>query len=116
MATSQGVPPPPEYLANEQEHRRQIARSLISVISSLGQITVTLTANAASTTITDQRIGAFTVLWPMPTTANAAAALGGLYFDSFMSGAGGAAGSCVAHHANNAQTDRTFTCLIFSLR
>lgn len=64
--------------------------------------TVTLTANAASTTMTDSRIGSNSVIALMPTTSNAAAALATTYFDTF------ATGSCVIHHANDAQTDKTF--------
>lgn len=64
--------------------------------------TVTLTANAATTTLTDSRIGANSIICLMPTTANAAAALATTYFDTF------ANGSCVINHANNAQADKTF--------
>ena len=64
--------------------------------------TVTLTANAASTTFTDSRIGANSVICLMPTTANAAGALATTYFATFLKG------SCVINHANNAQVDKTF--------
>lgn len=69
---------------------------------------VTLTANAASTTVTDNRIGGSTRLAFAPMSANAAAELGAgtLYYDvptQF---------SVVIHHANNAQTDRTLSVLI----
>lgn len=64
--------------------------------------TVTLTANAASTTLTDSRIGYNSVISLMPTTANAAGALATTYFNTF------AKGSCVINHANNAQADKTF--------
>lgn len=68
--------------------------------------TVTLTANAATTTLTDSRIGANSVICLMPTTANAAAALATTYFNTF------ADGSCVINHANNAQADKTFSVTI----
>ena len=68
--------------------------------------TVTLTANAASTTLTDSRIGANSVISLMPTTANAASAISTTYFDTF------ADGSCVIHHSNNAQVDKTFSVTI----
>ena len=68
--------------------------------------TVTLAANAATTTLTDSRIGANSVISLMPTTANAAAALATTYFDTF------ADGSCVINHANNAQADKTFSLTI----
>ena len=67
---------------------------------------VTLTANAATTTLTDSRIGSNSVICLMPTTANAAAALATTYFNTF------ADGSCVINHANNAQVDKTFSLTI----
>lgn len=63
---------------------------------------VTLTANAASTTLTDSRIGTNSMISLMPTTANAAAALATTYLDTF------GKGSCVINHTNDAQTDKTF--------
>lgn len=63
---------------------------------------VTLTANSATTTLTDSLITTNSVILLMPMTANAAVALGGLYFSA------PAAGSVVINHANNAQTDRTY--------
>lgn len=67
-------------------------------------VDVTLTANAASTTVTDARIRESSGLYLMPTTANAAAALGTTY----ISDSGRTHGSVTITHANNAQTDRTF--------
>lgn len=68
--------------------------------------TLTLDANAASTTITDARIGFETHVILTPTTANAAAELGnGTLYISETSRVNG---SVVVTHANNAQTDRTF--------
>jgi hypothetical protein len=66
--------------------------------------TVTLTANAATTTITDARIGANTSVKLTPTTANAATAVATTY-QTFPNAATGA---IVINHANNAQTDKTF--------
>ncbi len=65
---------------------------------------VTLTANAASTTLNDPLIGGSSRVHLSASTANAAAEAGGtaLYIDGY------ANGSCTIHHANNAQTDRTF--------
>jgi hypothetical protein len=67
--------------------------------------TVTLTANAASTTVSNSRIGANSYIEFMPTTANAATekAAGSMYVSSRSKG------EFVITHANNAQTDRTFT-------
>lgn len=68
---------------------------------------VTLTANAASTTVSDYRFSPQSFVWGMPTTANASAEIGAgtMYFAP-------TDGSCVITHANNAQADRTFTVVI----
>ena len=63
---------------------------------------LTLTANSATTTLTDMRIGADSVILLQPTSANGAAALSGLYFGT------PGTGSVTVNHANNAQTDKTF--------
>lgn len=65
--------------------------------------TFTLTAGATSTTLTDERLGDMTVVSFMPLTANAATAKGTIWIDTQLQG------SCVVHHANNAQTDKSFT-------
>lgn len=76
-------------------------------INSFG--TVTLTANAASTTVTDPRVGVNSAVFLMPQTANAAAALASTYI---------APANHVNKtrfaitHANNAQTDKTFFWLL----
>ena len=71
---------------------------------------VTLTANAASTTIEDARLASTSALVFDPLTANAAAELaaGTIY----VLAAGRLNGSATITHANNAQTDRTFRLLI----
>lgn len=63
---------------------------------------ITLTANAASTTLTDDRITASSVISLMPTTANAAAAIATTYIGTT------AIGSATITHANDAQVDKTF--------
>lgn len=63
---------------------------------------VTLTASAASTTLTDKRIGVYSVILFCPTTANAATATGNLYVSAKGNG------TATLTHTNNAQTDRTF--------
>ncbi len=67
---------------------------------------VTLTASAASTTVTDARIGVNTVLLFMPTTANASAEIGAGTI--YVGQSGRVNGSVAITHANNSQTDRTF--------
>lgn len=69
---------------------------------------ITLTANAATTVITDPRLTGSSFIGFCPLTANAAAEIGAgtLYVSS--------RGKFTATltHANNAQTDRNFTLLI----
>jgi len=73
-------------------------------------IDFTLTANVGTSTLQDPRIGANTTLEWMPKTANAAAEIGAgtIYNDP----ATNTKGSAIIHHANNAQTDRSFRILI----
>ena len=73
-------------------------------------IDVTLTASAASTTITDARLASTSILLFDPTTAHAATELaaGTMY----VLAANRTNGSATITHANNAQTDRTFRVLI----
>ena len=70
---------------------------------------VTLTAGAATTTVSDPRATAFSCVGFMPTTANAAAELGAgtLYVTARANGA------FVIAHASNAQADRAFVYSIF---
>jgi len=67
---------------------------------------VTLTANAASTTVTDIRMNSNSGLSFCPLTANAAAEIGN--GTMYVTEANHDDGSFVITHANNAQTDRTF--------
>ena len=70
----------------------------------------TLTANAATTTLTDLRLGVNSAIFFDPVTLNAAAELaaGTIYVLT----ANRLNGSYTVTHANNAQTDRTFRYLI----
>lgn len=83
-----------------------INRLINGETNSLGD--VTLTASAASTTVTDQRAGLNRIVLLMPKTANAAAALATTYIDPAAVGAG----TFTISHANNAQTDRSFRYVI----
>lgn len=67
---------------------------------------LTLTANAASTTLTDARLTYFSAVVFMPMTANAAAEIGAGTL--YVLQANMKTGVWVITHANNAQTDRTF--------
>mgnify|MGYP001561535227 CR=1 FL=1 len=73
-------------------------------------LSVTLTANATSTTIKDARIGAFSALLFTPLTANASAeqGAGGLYVSAQQTG------QATITHASNAQTDRQFRIVILA--
>ncbi len=63
---------------------------------------ITLTANSATTTLSDDLITEGSFIGLMSMSANAAAALANIYFDATTTG------SVTINHANNAQTDRTF--------
>lgn len=66
--------------------------------------TVTLTAGSATTTVTDPKAGVTSYVGLMPRTSNAALSIPSI---------GKGAGSFTLTHANNAQTDRTYTyCLM----
>ena len=98
----------PSALDDQPQWLRLIASAVNNMLQGklLCTGTKTLTANAATTTLTDSRIGANSFISFMPTTANAAAALGGLYVSAR------ADGSATLTHANNAQADKTFTYLV----
>lgn len=69
--------------------------------------TKTLTASAASTTISDDALPSGAIVFLFPRTANAAAALATTYQSA------SAKGSITLTHANNAQTDKTFNWVAF---
>lgn len=85
-------------------HRTQIATAVNQILKGRANNTgtVTLTANAASTTVTDTAFQSD--MWPIliPTTANAAAAIASTYVSARSNG------SFTLAHANNAQVDKTF--------
>jgi hypothetical protein len=101
-------PVPPLDLDDADQHRRQLAQSnsLLMFGKTNNVIDVTLTASAASTTVTDARIGVNTACLFMPKTANAAAEIGN--GTMYISDTSRVNGSVVITNANNSQTDRTF--------
>jgi len=110
MADPIGYPTAPRYIPNSEQHRRLLGEQ--GQRHNQGKtnniIVRTLTANAASTTITDARISPASYLGFMPETANAAAEIATLY----VSDSGRVGNSVAVSHANNAQTDRTFRIVI----
>lgn len=104
-STAKSYTPPPVE-GPDEDHRRKLALAIAEVLRGKINVTktVTLTANAASTTVTDSRIGATTALILVPTTSNAAVALGTTY----QTYPNATANQAVLNHANNAQTDKTF--------
>lgn len=95
------VPPAPIQWSRMWAARvQQMINVLLSKANCAADLT--LTAGAASTTFSDPRLSAFTVLTFMPTTANAATAHATIYVDDQNTG------TCTVHHANTADTDKTF--------
>ena len=107
MAVSE-FPAPPFDSQDEEFHRRQISQSVNQMLTGKTNnvLDFTATASAASTTITDARIGVNTALIFTPTSANASAEIGAGTI--YVSSASRVNGSVAVTHANNSQTDRTF--------
>ncbi|NUY33298.1 hypothetical protein F0160_22700 [Paraburkholderia sp. JPY303] len=103
-----GYPGVVVFLANEVEHRKQLAQASNRLLQGKLNVViqVTLNAGATTTTVTDTRIGANTGLFFSPLTANAAAAQAGLWVSSQKNG------SATLTHANTATVDRTFNVLL----
>ena len=96
----------PEDFSNWRDWLRSVAKSINLILKGATNngVTVSLTANAATTTVIDNRIGPSTTLDLKPTTANAAGALATTY----QTWPNTTSGQAVLNHANNSQTDRTF--------
>lgn len=98
-------------LPKEGASTRQISDRVNDLIQGRSNATgtVTLTAGAASTTVSKTTINASAGIFLFPTTAHAAAEMGnGTLYGSVTPGGG----SFTLTHANNAQTDRTFYYLV----
>lgn len=91
-------------MSNPDESYRKTASVVNGVLAGKTNNTgtVTLTANAASTVVSDFRATSQSVIVLMPTTANAAAAIATTYVSSRGSK------TFTLTHANNAQADKTF--------
>jgi hypothetical protein len=83
-----------------QRHAESINGLIDGKLDVLG--TVTLTANSATTVVSDNKFESTMVPLFTATTANGAAAAGGLYVSSR------GEGTFTLTHANNAQTDKSF--------
>jgi len=110
--STQGYSAVPLTGIRPEEHRRKLAIAVNSLLQGKlnAVISLTLTANAASTTITDARLTPNSFLWFMPQTANAAAEIGN--GTMYVASSTLTNRSAVVTHANNAQTDRSFRVLI----
>jgi len=93
--------------ANEEEHRQELAIILNNVLN--GKINakgeVTLDASSTTTTLSDLRIGAASVILFMPTTTNAKDE-----GDPAVTSRGDQTATLT--HASNAQTDRTYAYVV----
>lgn len=106
----------PEDMPDERQHRRIMARALRGILRGKVNVTLdaTLTANAATTTLNDARIGYDSAIIPaMPMTANGAACLAaGIYVDTVTAPVGTTPPSAIVHHRNNAAVDQTIRFVI----
>ena len=109
--SNQGFLPVPVSHGSDVEHRRGMSNAINELrdgkINATGS--VTLTASAASTAVTDARVGGNSMVLFMPSTANAAAEQGAgtMYVSSV------GTQTFTITHANNGQTDRTFSYAVF---
>lgn len=94
-----------EWLTRVATTLNEVLRGRLNVTG-----TLTLTANAASSTLTDDRISINSAIILVPATANAAAELGNGTL--FISETNRVNGSIILTHANNAQADRTYRFVI----
>lgn len=91
-----------------KQQLRNIAQALNQMLTGkLNAVTqITLTASSTTTQLIDQRIGANTFIGFSPRSANAAAAVTGLYVSQKVNG------QATLTHASTATTDRTFDVLL----
>lgn len=102
--TTKGYPSVPDFLPNQKEHLRQIAVRLNDVTQGKinSTIDVTLRNGQTTTTLTDPRIYATSVLWASPLTANAAAIQASVWYSAQIKG------SATINHSSTANTDQNF--------
>lgn len=103
------LPKVPTQESNIPQWLRRLAETVNNMIDGRGNArsTITLTANSATSTLTDRRISNMSHITLEPTTSNAAVAKQTLYRSAITTG------SATFTHTNNAQTDRTFTYQVY---
>ena len=103
MADNQ-FPTVPLSIPDQGQHLRLVSTSLNNTIN--GKLnstgTITLAANATTTTLTDARIGGNSVILFTPTTSNGATANANLFVSAK------ASGTATLTHASSSNTDQTF--------
>ena len=114
MTDNKQIPLPPLRSSDEAAHRMQLAQAIHNILN--GKLycsgSITLTANQASTVVTDRRIGNDSVILFMPITANAATELYGATMYVTAANIDPINRQFTITHANNAQTDRNFRYII----
>jgi len=105
-------PVAPVYSDDEKKHRRELGEQAARIMRGKTNniMTGTLTASAAASTFTDERIGWDSMIIAEPLTANAATELYG--GSMYVTESGRVNGSVTFAHANNSQTDRNFRFLV----
>lgn len=93
----------PSFINDTKEWLRMLTVGVNSIIDGASNAigSFTCAASQATTTITDLRVGADSVICLMPTTANAAAEMDNIYISTTKQ-------SFTVNHSNNAQIDRIF--------
>ena len=101
----------PYNLPNEKDHRQKMATMLNDQVNK-GKINctaaLTLTPNVTTTTLIDERIGAYSYIDFMPLTAHAATAKASIFVTNQMSG------QATVNHASSANTDQNFMVVILA--
>lgn len=97
-------------VAPSSRFEAEITRVILNILSGKLNATgdITLTASAASTTLTDPRLTAYSVVLFMPQTDNAARAFNTMYVPRSTQ----KRGSAVINHASDAAADKTFAYLV----
>lgn len=100
--------PPPRILPNEGVHRELLADAIQAIQQGRQNVTgdITLEPNETTTELLDPRINVQSILFFMPTTANAAAIQASIYVTDKVTG------KAIINHTSSANTDLDFEYLI----